>query len=144
MVKDVDKEYRDTMEEVMLGLKLKTDKFLQKLKEESKNDRFKYWEKLWLYISCPKIHLTNLWFLLPFFKIYVLSDDEVPTKLTIREIVLKGSIIAIITTIPSIIAFVLTWIFLDDLIYAVILGAMVYFIAMIVSLKISKKFLVKK
>jgi len=72
-----------------------------------------------------------------------LSDDEVPTKLTIREIVLKGSIIAIITTIPSIIAFVLTWIFLDDLIYAIILGAMVYFIAMIVSLKISKKFLVK-
>jgi len=73
-----------------------------------------------------------------------LSDDEISTKLTIREIVLKGSIIAIITTIPSIIAFVLTWIFLDDLIYAVILGAMVYFIAMIVSLKISKKFLVKK
>ncbi len=42
MVKDVDKEYRDTMEEVMLELKLKTDKFLQKLKEQSKTDRFKY------------------------------------------------------------------------------------------------------
>jgi len=61
-----------------------------------------------------------------------------------REIVLRGSIIAIIITIPSIIAFVLTWVFLDDLIYALILGAMVYFIAMIISLKISKKFLVKK
>jgi len=73
-----------------------------------------------------------------------LPDDEISTKLTIREIVLKGSIIAIITTIPSIIAFFLTWIFLDDLIYGVILGAMVYFIAMIISLKISKKFLVKK
>jgi len=73
-----------------------------------------------------------------------LPDDEISTKLTILEIVLRGSIIAIIITIPSIIAFVLTWIFLDDLIYAVILGAMVYFIAMIVSLKISKKFLVKK
>jgi len=72
-----------------------------------------------------------------------LPDDEISTKLTMREIVLKGSIIAIIITIPSIIAFVLTWIFLD-LIYGVILGAMVYFIAMIVSLKISKKFLVKK
>jgi len=73
-----------------------------------------------------------------------LPDDEISTKLTMLEIVLRGSIIAIIITIPSIIAFVLTWIFLDDLIYAAILGAMVYFIAMIVSLKISKKFLVKK
>jgi len=73
-----------------------------------------------------------------------LPDDEISTKLTIREIVLRGSIIAIITTIPSIIAFLLTWVFLDDLIYGVILGAMVYFIAMIFSLKISKKFLVKK
>jgi len=72
-----------------------------------------------------------------------LSDDKQSTKLTMREIVLRGSIIAIIITIPSIIAFVLTWIFLD-LVYGVILGAMVYFIAMIVSLKISKKFLVKK
>jgi len=72
-----------------------------------------------------------------------LPDDEISTKLTMREIVLRGSIIAIITTIPSIIAFLLTWIFLDDLVYGVIFGAMVYFIAMIVSLKISKKFLVK-
>jgi len=73
-----------------------------------------------------------------------LPDDEISPKLTMREIVLRGSIIAIITTIPSIIAFLLTWIFLDDLVYGVIFGAMVYFIAMIVSLKISKKFLVKK
>jgi len=73
-----------------------------------------------------------------------LSDDEQSAKLTMREIVLRGSIIAIIITIPSIIAFVLTWVLLDDLIYGFILGAMVYFIAMIVSLKISKKFLVKK
>jgi len=73
-----------------------------------------------------------------------LSDDEKSTKLTIREIALRGTIIATIITIPSIIAFVLTWILLDDLIYAFILGAMVYFFAMIISLKISKKFLVKK
>jgi len=73
-----------------------------------------------------------------------LPDDKQSTKLTMREIVLRGSIIAIIITIPSIIAFILTWVFLDDLIYALILGAMVYFIAMIISLKISKKFLVKK
>jgi len=57
---------------------------------------------------------------------------------------LRGTIITTIITIPSIIAFVLTWILLDDLIYAFILGAMVYSIAMIISFKISKKFLVKK
>jgi len=73
-----------------------------------------------------------------------LSDDDKSTKLTMREIALRGTIIATIITIPSIIAFVLTWILLDDLIYAFILGAMVYFFAMIISLKISKKFLVKK
>jgi len=38
MVEDTGKEYRDTMQEVMLELKLKTDKLLKKLKEEvSKN-----------------------------------------------------------------------------------------------------------
>jgi len=73
-----------------------------------------------------------------------LSDDEKSTKLTIREIVLRGTIIATIITIPSIIAFVISWILLDDLIYAFILGAMVYFFAMIISVNISKKFLVKK
>jgi hypothetical protein len=73
-----------------------------------------------------------------------LPDDDKSTKLSMREIALRGTIIATIITIPSIIAFVLTWILLDDLIYAFILGAMVYFFAMIVSLKISKKFLVKK
>jgi len=73
-----------------------------------------------------------------------LPNDEKSTKLTLREIALRGSIIATIITIPSIIAFVLTWVLLDDLIYAFILGAMVYFFAMIISLKISKKFLVKK
>jgi len=73
-----------------------------------------------------------------------LPNDKKSTKLTLREIALRGSIIATIITIPSIIAFVLTWVLLDDLIYAFILGAMVYFFAMIISLKISKKFLVKK
>jgi hypothetical protein len=73
-----------------------------------------------------------------------LPDDDKSTKLTMREIALRGTIIATIITIPSIIAFVLTWILLDDLIYAFSVGTMVYFFAMIISLKISKKFLVKK
>ena len=73
-----------------------------------------------------------------------MSDDKISAKLTMSEIVLKGSIIAIIVTIPSTIGFLLAWTLFDDLIYGMILGAMVYFAAMIISLKISKKFLVKR
>ena len=65
-------------------------------------------------------------------------------KLTMRDIVLKGSIIAVIVTIPSIVSFMVIWIILDDLIQAAIIGAVVHFIAMGFSLKISKKFLVKR
>ncbi len=63
--------------------------------------------------------------------------------LSLKEIILKGSIIAVIITIPSIIAFFLSWKILDDLIQAAIVGAIVHFLAMGFSLKISKKLLVK-
>ncbi len=39
MVDDPDREYRDTMQEVMFELKLKTDKFLKKLKEQTGKDK---------------------------------------------------------------------------------------------------------
>ncbi len=42
MVDDPDREYRDTMQEVMFELKLKTDKFLKKLKEQSRKDKVKF------------------------------------------------------------------------------------------------------
>ena len=42
MVDDTGQEYRDTMQEVMLDLKLKTDKFLKKLKEESKKSKVSF------------------------------------------------------------------------------------------------------
>ena len=42
MVDDTGQEYRDTMQEVMLELKLKTDKFLKKLKEESKKSKVSF------------------------------------------------------------------------------------------------------
>ncbi len=72
-----------------------------------------------------------------------MTNDETSTKLTMREIALRGTLIAVIITIPSFVAFALTWVFLDDLVYGVIFGAMVYFIAMVISLKISKNFLIK-
>jgi uncharacterized MnhB-related membrane protein len=65
-------------------------------------------------------------------------------KLTIKEIILKGSLISIFVIIPSLSAFVLFWIILDDLLQAVIIGGIVHFIAMGFSLKISKKFFTKK
>jgi len=73
-----------------------------------------------------------------------LPDNEKSTKLTIREIVLKGTIIAIIITIPSIAAFILTWIILDDVILGAFSGMIVNLIALVFSWKISKKLLVKK
>jgi len=73
-----------------------------------------------------------------------LSDNEKSTKLTMREIVLRGTIIAIIITIPSLVAFVLTWVFLDDLISGAFSGVAVHLIALIFSWKISKKLLIKK
>jgi len=69
--------------------------------------------------------------------------DSKQSKLSISQIALRGTIIAAIITIPSIVLFVLTWIILDNLIYAAILGAIVHFIAMGFSLKISKKILAK-
>ena len=72
-----------------------------------------------------------------------MSDPTKP-KLKISEIVLKGTIMATIVTVPSIIAFLISWIILDNLITAAIVGGIIHFIAMGFSLKISKKILVKK
>jgi len=66
------------------------------------------------------------------------------SKLSVREIVLRGTILAIIITVPSIIIFVISWIVLEDLIFAAVLGAVVHFTSMGFSLKISKKILIKK
>ena len=92
-------------------------------------------------LSLPNI--KYLWFLLPFLKFLPLAGKE-STKLSIREIAIKGTVIALIVTIPSLFTFVVVWIILDDLFLGVILGAFVHFIAMGFSLKISKKLLVKK
>ena len=78
-------------------------------------------------------------FICHFLKFGILNNGKKNSKLTIKEIVLKGSIIAIIVTVPSIIAFFVSWFILDDILQAAIIGAVVHFIAMGFSLKISKK-----
>jgi hypothetical protein len=72
-----------------------------------------------------------------------LSDNK-QSKLSIREVALRGTVIAVIITVPSVLTFLISWAVLDNLIYAAILGAVIHFIAMGFSLKISKKILVKK
>jgi hypothetical protein len=71
-------------------------------------------------------------------------SDATKSKLKISEIVLKGTIMATIVAVPSIIAFLIIWIILDNLITAVIVGGIIHFIAMGFSIKISKKILVRK
>ncbi len=56
-----------------------------------------------------------------------------------RDMFLKGSIIGVIITVPSLVAFFLGWHFLGDKITALIVGVVVHFIGMGFSLKISKK-----
>ena len=70
--------------------------------------------------------------------------NSAKSQLKISEIIFKGTIMGAIVTIPSIIVFLITWTVLDNLITAIIVGAIVHFIAMGFSLKISKKILIKK
>ncbi|MCI4433340.1 MAG: hypothetical protein JHC41_07090 [Nitrosopumilus sp.] len=73
-----------------------------------------------------------------------MTSDNKTNKLTMKDIFLKGSIIAVIVTIPSIASFMIAWVILDDLLFAALIGAVIHFIAMGFSLKISKKLLVKR
>lgn len=73
-----------------------------------------------------------------------MSNDNKTSKLTMKEIILKGSIIAVIVTVPSITTFAISWFVLDNLMQAAIIGSIIHFVAMGFSLKISKKLLVKR
>lgn len=73
-----------------------------------------------------------------------MNSNDKSDKFTMKDIFLKGTIIAIIVTAPSLLFFVISWIILDDLTQAAIIGAVIHFIAMGFSLKVSKKLLVKK
>jgi hypothetical protein len=73
-----------------------------------------------------------------------LTNDHKTDNLTLKDIILKGSVIAVIVTVPSIVSFLISWMILDDLTQAAIIGAVIHFIAMGFSLKISKKLLVKR
>ncbi|MCE2614743.1 MAG: hypothetical protein LVO36_02440 [Nitrosopumilus sp. (ex Thoosa mismalolli)] len=73
-----------------------------------------------------------------------MSDDKKSSFLSKREIFLKGTIIAIILTVPSLTGFVISWMITDNMLTSAIIGGVIHFIAMGFSLKISKKLLIKK
>jgi hypothetical protein len=61
-----------------------------------------------------------------------------------NNIFVKGTIIAVIITIPSISAFFISWNLLNDIILSAIFATVIHFIAMGFSFKISKKIFVEK
>lgn len=56
----------------------------------------------------------------------------------------KGTVIALIISIPSLVGFFAAWSILNNLIEAAVAGLVVHFIAMGFALKIAKKILGKK
>lgn len=63
-------------------------------------------------------------------------------KLSLRDILVRGSVLAAVITVPSLIVFLGLWMVTGDLLMPAIAGAVVHFVAMGFSLKFSKKFLV--
>jgi len=89
-------------------------------------------------------NIKYLWFLLATAITNPLPEEKKTDNLTKREVFLKSTFIALFVIIPSLSSFFLAWIILNDLIQAIIIGAIIHFIAMGFSLKISKKFIIKQ
>ena len=67
-----------------------------------------------------------------------LDKDGISKKNTRRELFAKGSIMAVIISIPSLAGFFIAWKILDNLIEAAVVGLVVHFVAMGFALKIAK------
>ena len=65
-------------------------------------------------------------------------------KLTMVNIVAKGSLIAIIIAVPTLIVFFVIWTVFDDLIFGAVGGLITNFIALGISFKIVSKKFIKK
>lgn len=65
-------------------------------------------------------------------------DKQGPPRPT-REIFLKGSLIGLIITVPSLIAFFVSWLVTGDKYISLVIGVVVHFIGMGFSLKLAKK-----
>ena len=67
-----------------------------------------------------------------------------PKKLTMANLVAKGSLIAIIISVPTLIVFFVIWTIFDDLIFGAVGGLITNFIALGISFKIVSKKFIKK
>ena len=67
-----------------------------------------------------------------------LDKDGISKKNTRSELFAKGSIMAVIISIPSLAGFFIAWKILDNLIEAAVIGLVVHFVAMGFALKIAK------
>ncbi|MBI5147194.1 MAG: hypothetical protein HZA84_08285 [Thaumarchaeota archaeon] len=65
-------------------------------------------------------------------------DKQGPSRPT-REIFLKGSLIGLIITVPSLAAFFIIWFVIGDKYISLVIGVVVHFIGMGFSLKLAKK-----
>lgn len=66
-------------------------------------------------------------------------DKDKPLARPSKGMFLKGTIIAAIITIPSLIAFFIAWYVTNDVITSAIIGTIVHFIGLGFSFKISKR-----
>jgi len=66
-------------------------------------------------------------------------DKKGPLARPTREVFLKGSLMGLIITIPSLCAFFIAWSVIGDKYVALVVGIVVHFIGMGFSLKIAKK-----
>ncbi|QLH09410.1 hypothetical protein [Candidatus Nitrosotenuis sp. DW1] len=65
-------------------------------------------------------------------------DKQGPSRPT-REIFLKGSLIGLIITVPSLAAFFISWFVTGEKYISLVIGVVVHFIGMGFSLKLAKK-----
>lgn len=65
-------------------------------------------------------------------------------RVTKKSVLTRGTIVAVMVTIPSLAAFFVVWDATDDAIYAAITGAVVHFVAMGASFVIMKRYFVVK
>lgn len=73
-----------------------------------------------------------------------MDKDHIPAKTSRKELFARGSLLAVIISIPSLGGFFISWSVLGNLIEAAIVGLVVHFIAMGFALKIAKKIINKK
>lgn len=73
-----------------------------------------------------------------------MDKDDLPKRTSKKELFAKGSIIALIISIPSLAGFFVSWAVLGNLIVAAVVGLVVHFIAMGFAIRNAKKILGKK